>query len=134
MDGVDRGYQLSQHDAGFSAKDHFKKWYKRGKFGLGNFGFLNSHIAWNLSYESMVHIGKVLRQPPKNWDSFVVAAEAMMAYYAVDLQDNDSVDNIAYEITRLRRDGNCPCLDLSELKQQRNAKQFSLICSVCAVE
>ena len=82
----------------------------------------------------MVHIGKVLRQPPKNWESFVVAAEAMMAYYAVDLQDNDSVDNIAYEITRLRRDGNCPCLDLSELKQEQDVKRVCLICAVCALE
>ena len=82
----------------------------------------------------MVHRGQLLCQPPKNWEYFVVASEAMIAYFVVDLQDNDSVANIAYEITRLRRDGNCPCLDLSELKQEQDVKRICLICDVCALE
>ena len=57
-----------------------------------------------------------------------------MAYSVVDPQDNDGVDNIASDIMRLRRDGHCPCLDLSEMKQQQNFKHFRLSCDVCAVE
>ena len=58
MYGIDRGYQLCQHSADFSAKDHFKKWYKRRHFGICNVGLMNSHIAWNLSCERMVHRGQ----------------------------------------------------------------------------
>ena len=53
-----RGDQILQHSAGFSAQDHFKKWYKRGHLGIFNFDLLNSGIPYNLSCESMVHRGK----------------------------------------------------------------------------
>ena len=57
-----------------------------------------------------------------------------MAYSVVDPQDNDGVANISSDSMRLRRDGYCPCLDLSELKQQQNFKWVRLSCAVCAVE
>ena len=57
-----------------------------------------------------------------------------MAYSVVDPQDNDGVANIVSEIMRLRRDEHCPCLDLSEIKQQRNVKQICLSCAVCEIE
>ena len=38
------------------------------------------------------------------------------------------------DIMRLRQYGHCPCLYLSEPKQQWNFKLFCLICVVCAVE
>ena len=57
-----------------------------------------------------------------------------MAYYVVYTQEKDSVSNIAYNVMKLRRDRHCPCLDMSELKQQRNTKPVFLSCAVCAVE
>ena len=134
MDGVDRGDQLRQHGADFSAKAHFRKWHKRGHFGICDFSLLNSHIAHNLSCERMVHRGQEICWPLKKWEFCVDAAEEMIAYYVVDPQENGSVANIAFDIMRLRRDENCPCLDISELKQQRNVKRVRLSCAVCAVE
>ena len=115
MDGVDRGDQIFQQGAGFSAKAHFQKWYKRGHFGLCDFGLLNSKIAWDLSCERMVHRGKELRWALKKWEFCVVAEEEMMTYYVVYPQDNDGVADIASDIIILRRDRHCPCFDLSEL-------------------
>ena len=57
-----------------------------------------------------------------------------MAYYGVDPQDNGSIANIAPGSMRLRRDGHCPCLDMSKLKQKWNVKQVRLVCYVCEVE
>ena len=70
----------------------------------------------------------------KKWEFFVVATEEIINYYVVDTQANDSVSNIASITMRLRRDGQCPFLDLNELKKQQNVKQVQLICAVCAVE
>ena len=75
MDEVDRVYQLHQHGAGFSAKAHFKKWYKRGNFGLCDFGFMNSQIVWNLSYEMMVHRGQEFHRPLNKWEFCFVTAD-----------------------------------------------------------
>ena len=120
--GVDRGEQICQHSAGFSSKAHFKKCYKIGHFGFSDFGFMNPHIAWNMSCKRMVHRGQELLQTLKMWQFCVVAAEEMMTYYIVNPQDKYCVANIASGIMRLRRDGHYPCLDLSKLKQQRNVK------------
>ena len=95
---------------------------------------MNSHIEWNLSCDMVVRIGKELRRTLKKWDFCDVAEEEMVAYSVVDTQDNDSVYNIAYDILRLRRDGNCPCFYMYELKQQQNLRLFCLIFAVCAVE
>ena len=57
-----------------------------------------------------------------------------MIHFEVDPQENGSVANIAYYIMRLRRDGHCPCLDISELKQQQNVKLVFLSSDVCVVE
>ena len=57
------------------AKAHSKKWYKKGNFELCDFGLINSHTAWNLSCERMVHIVQELRLSQKKWEFFVVAAE-----------------------------------------------------------
>ena len=58
IDGVDRGDKFHKHNAGFSGKDQFKKCYKRGHFELCDFGFLNLHIAWNMSCDMMVQRGQ----------------------------------------------------------------------------
>ena len=52
----------------------------------------------------------------------------------MDPQDNAGVSNIASVIIRLKREGNCFCLDLSKLMQQLNAKQVCLSYDVCTVE
>jgi hypothetical protein len=51
MFGVDKGDQIRGHFGGFSAKSHFKKWYKGGYMGVLDCGLLNAFIAWNLSAE-----------------------------------------------------------------------------------
>ena len=66
----------------------------------------------------MIHRGQELHWPPKKWKFCAVAVDEMMACSVVDPQENEGVANIAPEIMILRQDGNCPCLDMSELKQQ----------------
>ena len=58
----------------------------------------------------------------------------MMEYSVVDTQDNEGVDNISYDIMRLRQDCHCLCLNMSELKQQLNFKRVCMSCAMCAVE
>ena len=70
----------------------------------------------------MVHIGQELNRPVNKWGLGVVAAGEIMSYSVVDPQGNYSVANIASGTTRLRKDIHFPCLDISELKQQRNIK------------
>ena len=57
-----------------------------------------------------------------------------MGYYVVYLQNIVGVSNIESGIMRPIWDGQCPCLDLSELKQQQNVKLVCLRCYVCVVE
>ena len=45
MNAVDKGDQKRERGAGFCAKAHFQKWYKRGIMGLGDFGLLNATCA-----------------------------------------------------------------------------------------
>ena len=45
-----------------------------------------------------------------------------MSYSVLDPQGKYGVANIASGTTRLGKDRHCPCLDLSELKQQLNIK------------
>ena len=132
MYGVDRGEQLLQHSEGFSAKAHFKNWYKRGNFGLCDFGFPNSQIVWNLSCERMVQRGQELRRTLKKWEFCVVATGEMMAYAVVDPQDNDGVDNIPYCIMILRQYGHCPCLEISEKKHKKRQTSLPELCCVCS--
>ena len=54
MDDVDWGNQLWENGDGLFSKAHFKNWYKGGHLRLYDFGLLNSHVAWNMSYEQMV--------------------------------------------------------------------------------
>ena len=70
----------------------------------------------------MVHRRQALCSPPKNREFCVIPAEEMIAYSLVEPKDKDGVANISYDIKRIRQDRHCPCLDMSEMKQQKNVK------------
>ena len=47
MYGVDKGDQIRSHGGGFSAKAHYKKWYKKGFFAILDMMLMNTLISWN---------------------------------------------------------------------------------------
>jgi len=49
MCGVDKGDQIRAHGGGFSAKAHYKKWYKKGFFAILDMMLMNALISWNLA-------------------------------------------------------------------------------------
>ena len=63
-----------------------------------------------------------------------VAEKEILDYSVVDPQENCSVSNIGSYIMRLRRDGHCPCLHMTDMKQKQKIKQIYLRNAVYAVE
>ena len=49
MGSIDRNDQMRMHGGGFSAKGHFKKWYKRIYLAIFDSMMLNTLFAWNYS-------------------------------------------------------------------------------------
>ena len=74
MNGVDRGDQSRECGAGFAAKAHYKKWYKKGDMAVQDFMLLNSFYAWNMAAADLsLNCMKLIL-----WEYCAVAVEEMI--------------------------------------------------------
>lgn len=79
MGSIDKNDQMRLHGGGFSAKGHFKKWYKRVYLAILDTMLLNAYFAWN---ESVDDDG---RMKLKRHDFYLYISERLMNYKNVAL-------------------------------------------------
>ena len=61
MGAVDRCDQYQERGAGFAAKSHYQKWYKKTYMAILDFMLVNSFFAWNMSVPEVEGRMKVTR-------------------------------------------------------------------------
>ena len=120
MDGVDRGDQSRECGAGFAAKAHYKKWYKKGDMAVQDFMLLNSFYAWNMAAaDPSLNCMKLT-----SWEYYAVAAEEMIVYEDTEFTSGPS---------GIDWNGNDTTLNTKHLHKAM-AKGGRRFCIVCKIE
>eukprot|EP00957_Ditylum_brightwellii_P180921 13783791-Ditylum_brightwellii.AAC.1 len=94
MGAVDKGNQHRALGAAFCNITHFKKWYKKGYFGIADFSMLKSFSACNLSVDELAALwcgGVVQSKRLIKWEIYSIACEEVMTFVSPDEATTASV-------------------------------------------